>query len=234
MVKFTLAKIFNLLFISFIFFGGIMKINYLGHASFLLQSKGGMGIVTDPYGDVGLVFPHVQADAVTISHSHFDHNNVGVVGGSPVVFGEAGSYSLGDVKISAVERYHDEAQGRKRGKNLVFSYEMDALKICHLGDIGEPLTQELLAKIPPMDVLLIPVGGNYTIDALEAKKYVEAFAPKIVIPMHYAVDGLSVDISGVQPFLNLFENVEKAGSSLEISAKNLGEGTRVVYMERVK
>ena len=210
-----------------------MKISYLGHSSFLLSS-GGMDIVTDPYGDIGLVFPHTQADAVTVSHDHFDHCNVGVVGGNPVVFSEAGSFELGDVKISAVERYHDEAQGRRRGKNLVFSFEMDGLMICHLGDIGEPFTQELLAKIPPMDILLIPVGGNYTIDASEAKKYVDAFTPKIVIPMHYRVGGLTVDISDAQPFLDLFENIEKAESTVEFDKNSLAAGTKIVYMERVK
>ncbi len=208
-----------------------MKIQYLGHSSFLLTSKKGTKIVTDPYGEVGFSMPCIEADAVTVSHRHYDHCNVGAVS-APLVLSEAGEYSVADISVSAVERFHDEVHGAKRGKNLIFRFLIDGLRVCHLGDLGEPCSPETVQAIGPADVLLIPVGGNYTIDAAEAKKYVEAIDPSIVIPMHYHVRGLTVDIGGVEPFLKLMGGAERLKGEIELLPS--AEKRRIICMERSK
>lgn len=196
-----------------------MTIRYLGHSSFLLCASDGTRIVTDPFGDVGIPMPFVRADYVTVSHKHYDHCNVSAVEGSRVL-DRAGEYTVGAFRITAAERDHDDVHGAKRGKTLVFRFEADGVTVCHLGDIGEPCSRvpkELIA----CDVLLIPVGGNYTIGAREAKKYVLAAAPSVAIPMHYRVDGLTVDIDDEREFLSLFPAYEEAGRELELSREAL-------------
>lgn len=207
-----------------------MKIQYLGHSSFLLTFEGGARVVTDPFGDVGFFMPHVQADAVSVSHGHYDHCNTAAVR-APLVLSAAGEYEVKGVKISAVERYHDEVRGKKRGTNLVFRFVGDGLSLVHLGDLGEPCCEETLRAIGRADVLFLPVGGNYTIGAREAKAYVDALAPAVVIPMHYKVKGLQIDIAGVGPFLSLFQSTEQAGKEITLTPETLGAG-RIIVMER--
>ena len=162
-----------------------MKIRYLGHSCFMLTESTGTTIVTDPYGAIGYKMPSVKADAVTVSHGHYDHNNVGAVKGSPVIFDEEGTYEIGGVDVTAIKSYHDDENGERRGDNLIFKFRMDGLEICHLGDLGEECSSALIEMLLPVHVLLIPVGGNYTIDAEQAKEYVDRIMPAIVIPMHY-------------------------------------------------
>ncbi len=206
-----------------------MKIQYLGHSSFLLTFEEGTRIVTDPFGDVGIPLPHVRADAVTVSHSHYDHCNVGGVR-APVVLREEGVFDVGGVHITSVLCDHDDAGGRKRGKTLAFRFEAEGISVLHLGDIGEPCSSNVLKRLGRADVLLLPVGGNYTIGAREAKKYVEGMRPAICVPMHYKVKGLTVDISGAEEFLSLFGNT-KTAQTLALSERPEGE-TQIIFMER--
>ena len=213
-----------------------MKIRYLGHSCFFLADGAGTSIVTDPYSGIGFPIPKVLASGVTVSHQHFDHNNISAVGGNPVVFDREGSFRLGNVNFSAVTSFHDEVKGLKRGKNLIFKLNMDGLNICHLGDLGEDCSQTLVEKISPVDILLVPVGGNYTIDAVRAKEYVDCLNPKIVIPMHYKVPGLKVDVAPVDGFLSLFSSacVVRTGScEVELSRGELShDGTKIIVLER--
>ncbi len=206
-----------------------MKIQYIGHSCFLICLQG-VRIVTDPYGDVGFPMPHIGADVLTVSHSHYDHCNVGAVD-APSVFTQAGEYTVGGVHILATEHSHDDAGGRKRGKTLAFRFEGEGMSLLHLGDIGEPANSPSVRALKRADVLLLPVGGNYTIDASNAKKYVELLRPSFVIPMHYMQEGLTVDIAGAEPFLRLFNGVEAVGDRVEITPEMCGE-TRVLYMKR--
>lgn len=216
-----------------------MKIQYLGHSSFLLTSKKGTKIVTDPYGEVGFSMPCIEADAVTVSHRHYDHCNVGAVS-APLMLSEAGEYSVADISVSAVERFHDEAHGAKRGKNLIFRFLIDGLRVCHLGDLGEPCSPGTVQAIGPADVLLIPVGGNYTIDARTAKEYVGLVKPSVVIPMHYKTAGLTIDISSADGFLGLFTSekdvqIVRGGNSVTLSRSDLGSSkTKILVLERKK
>lgn len=213
-----------------------MKIRYLGHSSFLITSGAGVAVVTDPYApEVGFKMPKVSADIVTVSHRHYDHDNVKAVDGSPVILEKEPQLSICGIDIRSVGCFHDDAGGKKRGENRIFKFRIDGINVCHLGDLGEPCSDGLIEKIKPVDVLMIPVGGNYTIDARTAKEYVEKLLPKVVIPMHYRVSGGKVDIDGVDGFLKLFSGViieipEK--SEIELSASDLGGEQRIKVLRR--
>ncbi len=206
-----------------------MKIQYLGHSSFLLSFEGGTRIVTDPFGDVGIPMPKLDATAVTVSHAHYDHCNVGAVHASAVL-AEEGKFDIGGVHITSTVCFHDDAGGRKRGRSLAFRFEAENISLLHLGDIGEPCTPEVLRRLAPADVVFVPVGGNYTIDAHEAKRYLDALRPAVAIPMHYKVSGLTVDISEPEEFLSLFPRAERT-DVLTLTEKPLGD-TKIVFMER--
>ncbi len=215
-----------------------MKIKYLGHSSFLMTESTGISVVTDPYDDsVGYHMPEVEADAVTVSHHHYDHDAVGKVKGDPVILDKETGYILKDsVEISSIKSFHDDCRGKKRGENIIFKFRMDGLDVCHLGDLGEECSSDLIEMILPVNVLLIPVGGNYTIDAGMAKEYVDRIMPDIVIPMHYRDKGCKLDIDKVDDFIDEFdgENVAiiETGDEIEISRDDLdGEQTTIFVME---
>lgn len=210
-----------------------MKIRYLGHSCFELVFSG-VRFVTDPYDGIGIRLPRIAADAVTISHGHFDHNFVQGVD-APLVLDREGEYSVGGVCVTAKSCYHDEAKGAKRGKNLIFRFSAEGITVCHLGDLGEKLSPALIEKIVPADVLLIPVGGTYTIDAAAAKEYAEAVAPAVLIPMHYKAKGIDLDIAPVDGFLGQFGRgkVEKCGCEVTVEKSALRNGeTKIIVMER--
>jgi L-ascorbate metabolism protein UlaG (beta-lactamase superfamily) len=216
-----------------------MKIEYLGHSSFRLTESTGTTIVTDPYESaIGLEMPATEADAVTISHKHYDHNNVKAVKGNPVVLDKECSREIGGVHISSIKSYHDNAHGKERGENLIFKFRMDGIDVCHLGDLGEDCSSELIDLLLPVNVLLIPVGGTYTIDAAMAKEYVDRLMPEIVIPMHYKTKKHKLDIDKFESFTELFdeENVEYCTQPyLEILRDDIHEqDTKVIVMEQVE
>lgn len=169
-----------------------MEITYLGHSSFRLKGKN-LSIVTDPFdpGMVGLKFPKTSADLVTISHQHEDHNKKELVTEARMVIEGPGEYEIGGVSIIGIETYHDDSLGSQRGKNTIYIFEMDKLRIAHLGDLGHKLSDQTLEEIGNLDILLIPVGGVYTITPEVAAEIVRDIEPAITIPMHYKVDGLN-------------------------------------------
>jgi len=213
-----------------------MKIRYLGHSSFLLTESTGTSILTDPYGEIGYELPNVQADAVTVSHGHYDHNNIHAVQGYPKIFEKEGQYEFGGVHISAVKSFHDNEFGEKRGENLIFKFRMDGIEICHLGDLGEDCSSALIESLLPVDVLLIPVGGTYTLDSEQAKEYVDRIMPPIVIPMHYKTKNLNLDIDKPDEFLDMFDkqDVEELEDfEIELSRDDIDEEqTKIILMER--
>lgn len=211
-----------------------MKIKYYGHSCFVLTSNTGTSIMTDPYGGIGFELPRLVVDGVTVSHGHFDHNNIGAITAHKVL-NRAESDTLGDIQISAIKSFHDEVKGAKRGENLIFKFFIDGVTVCHLGDLGEPFTAELGSKIAPVDVLLIPVGGTYTLDGKQATAYVEYLRPKIVIPMHYKCRGLNLDIASPDSFLKAFsQNAIKKISDYEYEIdKNFRpDQFNIIFMER--
>ena len=159
----------------------------IGHAKFLIELENGLRIVTDPY-DAGCGYPvtPVKADVVLVSHGHHDHSAVETIPGAPRVIDKAGAYDLGDgVTVTAVEAFHDDAEGAKRGKTLLFSIRAEGLNAVHLGDLGHIPTAEQIEELGPVDVLMVPVGGFYTIDAVQAKETAEKLSAKVILPMHY-------------------------------------------------
>ena len=179
-----------------------MKITYLGHASFLLETAAGTRIVTDPYAQDILPHPVVNAHVVTSSHEHGDHCDFSQVKGDYVIVNTEKTVTFLDVKISCVPCFHDEVQGQKRGPNRAYVFEADRQKVVHLGDLGEAPTPALIAACAGADVVCIPIGGTYTLTGQEAAAAVKALGPKLVVPMHYRCPGHSFAvISTEEPFL---------------------------------
>lgn len=216
-----------------------MKIEWLGHSSFKLTESTGISLVTDPFNaeEVGISFPEVEADIVTVSHDHFDHNCTGAVKEYKILVNTPGDHGVDGVDIFGFKSYHDDKKGLLRGKNVVFRIRMDGVEVCHLGDIGEELSPMLAELIGSINVLLIPVGGRYTIDAAEAKEYVDRLMPDVVIPMHYMMDGYRTQFDELDEFLDLFpkEDVEYADTAaLEFDRTDFdGERTRVIVPKKV-
>jgi L-ascorbate metabolism protein UlaG (beta-lactamase superfamily) len=178
-----------------------MEITWLGHSCFKLKGKQAT-VITDPFSPAtGYTLGKVAADIVTISHPHEGHAFVQGVGGEPRVLKSPGEYESAGVLTLGVHTYHDNEKGFIRGKNTAFVVDVDDVMICHLGDLGHVLTSEQVAEIDGVDVLLIPVGGISTIDAVQAAQIVRQLEPKIVIPMHYKTDSLKRDLETAERFL---------------------------------
>jgi len=210
-----------------------MKIQYIGHSCFLLVTDCGTRILTDPYSEeIGYPMPNISADAVCVSHDHYDHCNVSAVSAGRIIKTE-GTFRIGDAEITAARRFHDEVQGKKRGATLIFTVRCEGMTLCHLGDIGEPLAALTRSGFSlTCDVMLIPVGGTYTLDAREAERYVRYFDPKIVIPMHYKTDDLRLDIAPPQKFVTAFSDrpLVHTNASIEIGRNMLTE-KKIIWME---
>lgn len=194
----------------------------------------GKGIViTDPYDDsIGLEFPKLSADVVTVSHGHFDHNAVDRVPGDPVVVRKSGKHSVKGVEITGYACYHDDQKGALRGSNIAYLICLDGIRVVHLGDLGCALPSDVAQALQNADVLLLPVGGNYTIDAAAAVKTMQQLTPKLTIPMHYKVEGLQVDIAPVDAFLKLVGEYKLLpGSESEITPDLSGVA---VFNDRVR
>ena len=179
-----------------------MKITYLGHASFLLETAAGTRIVTDPYAQDILPHPVVKAQVVTASHEHHDHCDFSQVKGDYVIVNTEKTTAFLDVRITCAPCWHDEVRGKKRGHNRAYTFEADGLKIVHLGALGEAPTPALIAACGGADVLFIPVGGTYTLTGEAAAAAVKTLQPKLAVPMHYRCPGHSFAvISTEEPFL---------------------------------
>jgi len=215
-----------------------MTIKFLGHAAFLIASEDGVRIITDPYEPEGydgaLRYGPItdEADIVTVSHDHADHNYVAGVPGNPVVVTE--SIKLSGISFRTIDSYHDDAQGAERGINRIFCFEVDGIRICHLGDLGHLLSPEQVALIGKVDVLLIPVGGHFTIDAQAATRVIDQLQPSVVIPMHFKTPKVDFPIGPVDDFLAGKQNVEDSGASqIAVCADELPEVPRIIVLEAV-
>jgi L-ascorbate metabolism protein UlaG (beta-lactamase superfamily) len=200
---------------------GAGALRWYGQAMFLLTSPEGTNVLLDPFGDIGYTLPPpVEANAATITHEHPDHNNDALAAtGAEVLRGLTADgwadidQNIGGVRIKTVRTFHDDEQGAARGRNAVFVFEMAGLRIAHLGDLGHQLDAEQTAALGgPVDVLMVPIGGGFTLDAVGATELVAALQPKLVFPMHYKTDKLAFNIATVDPFLE-GKTVERVGST---------------------
>ena len=209
-----------------------MKIQWLGHSCFKLTESTGTTVVTDPYDSyIGFKMEPVSANIVTMSHKHKDHSAASNVSGNPTLIEGVGAWEIGGVGVTGLKSYHDNDQGAKRGENTIYCFRMDGIDICHMGDIGQEMNVLLGESIGTVNVLMIPVGGNYTVDAEQAKEYVDFLMPDIVIPMHYKTENSELDIDDVDAFINLFDEeqvVYVEGETIELDREKFdGESTKV-------
>ena len=209
-----------------------MEITWYGHACFRIREMG-VTAVTDPYEkQIGYTLPRIRADAVTISHSHEGHSCSRGFRGSPRILSSPGEYEIGGVFITGVPTFHDAQGGRERGQNIVFLFDFDGLTVCHLGDLGHVLTQGHVESLDEIHVLLLPVGGRSTLDAARAAEMVGLLEPKVVIPMHYGLPGLSRDLAPVSSFLKAMgAGRSSPQETFKISAGKLPQDTEVVLLQ---
>jgi len=212
-----------------------MKIKCLGHACFLLTSEQGLRVITDPYtAGGGINYSPIKeaADVVVVSHGHADHNNVSAVRGKAEVVRGTGIRTAKGVQFRGIATYHDTSQGKQRGTNTVFCFSLDGIRLCHLGDLGHLLSQAQISEIGAVDILFIPVGGFYTIDAAGASRVCEQLKSKVVIPMHFKTPQCTYPIAGVDDFLRNKENVKKMDySEIEFRLEELPIVTEIVVLK---
>lgn len=209
-----------------------MKITWVGHSSFLIENSEGKKLLTDPFDDtIGYSVYRGSCDIVTISHHHFDHDYTKEIKGKYELIDKTGDYNVNGIEITGIPSYHDKVKGAKRGKNIIFIFRIDNYRICHLGDLGYVISKNEAHSIGNIDVLFIPVGGNFTIDGKEAAEVTKLLRPHIVIPMHYKTLQLKMELDGAETFIKYMGNSEKAGTSeIEINEK-LNEYNRVKILQ---
>ena len=219
-----------------------MQIIWHGQSCFQIISSRGknnhVNIVIDPYSeDIGLKVPKLEADILLVSHGHHDHNNVKAVGGNPFLVSGPGEYEIKEVFIQGIPAFHDSSSGKERGTNTIYTIEAEELRLCHLGDLGQKeLTPEQIDKIGQVDILMIPVGGVYTISAKEAVKIMSQIEPNIIIPMHYQLPKLNPPaggkLDGLDKFLKTM-GIKKLDSLPKLSIKKkdvLPEEAKIIVL----
>lgn len=202
-----------------------MIITWQGHSCFKIQDKigpDGITVITDPFDkEIGLKPPNCEANIVTVSHDHNDHNNVSTLRGNPFIIDCAGEYDVKGVFIEGIDSFHDDKKGELRGKSIIFRLEIDDISVAHLGDLGTSLDDSQLEKLVGTDILIVPVGGKYTLDAKGAIEVISQIEPRIVIPMHYQVPGLKLDLDPVDKFVKELGIEATHEEKLKINKKDL-------------
>jgi L-ascorbate metabolism protein UlaG (beta-lactamase superfamily) len=214
---------------------GLVKVIWHGHACFELQGEG-VTIVTDPFKGIGIPEPKAAADIVLCSHSHQDHNNVKPVLGKEGQMLESfvGSKKVKGVSMKGVAAFHDETKGSKRGKNSIYTFSLDGVQFCHLGDLGHELSSATVEEIGKVDVLFVPVGGYFTIGPETATNVCEKLKPKIIFPMHYRMPRLPSMfdlLKTVDDFLEGKKNIERnKGPVVNIEEHKLPKETKIIVL----
>jgi len=179
-----------------------LKIRWHGHACFEITNE--TTLVTDPHDgkSIGIPAPNVTGDIILVSHDHYDHNSVkSVEKEKSTVITDEKKRNISNISIQGYKSFHDESHGEKRGENIIYKFIIDDITFCHLGDLGHELDEDTIQEIGKIDILFIPIGGTFTIDADTAWKVIDKIKPCITIPMHYKIGGLSLPIAGIEPFL---------------------------------
>lgn len=216
----------------------MVDIYWYGQACFKVKGKN-TSVIVDPFSGefTGLKEPKLDGDIVCVSHQHEDHNNVGVVKGTgeekPFIISGPGEYEINGVNIIGISSFHDDKEGAERGKNTIYQITIDEVNVVHLGDIGQKQLKQQQVEALSCDVLLIPVGGVFTIDAKEAPDIIAQLEPKIILPMHYKVGSLKFDLAPIDDFLKSMgkENSEKM-AKFSVSRDKLPDEPQVVVLEQ--
>lgn len=209
-----------------------MKIRWHGHSCFEISND--VTLVTDPHDgrSIGIKPPQVKADVVLISHDHYDHNCSRVVEkeGTIVITSAREKRRTRGIEIRSLKSFHDKFGGKKRGENEMFIFSMEGMNFCHLGDLGHLLDDSIVEEIGKIDVLFIPIGGTFTIDAKDAMKVCEKITTKVIIPMHYKIGGLSLPIEGIDEFLDLAKKgygLSHMANEVDMEREDLPEETEI-------
>ena len=212
-----------------------MKVKWLGHSCFLITSRDGLRVISDPYAvGGGINYSPIKetADVVVVSHDHGDHSNVSTVQGKPEVVKGSGTKTTKGIQFKGIATYHDASQGKQRGLNTVFCFTIDDIKLCHLGDLGHVLSPEQVNEIGAVDILFVPVGGFYTIDAPVASQVCDQLKPKVVIPMHFKTPRCAYPIAGVEDFLKGKKGVRGVrDSEVDLEQEKLPAATEIVLLQ---
>ncbi len=207
-----------------------MEITWYGRACFRLKGRDAT-VITDPCPPAtGFVAGKHDVDLLTISHDHADHTYTRSIT-ARLTLTRPGEYESSDVLVTGVRTFHDGVGGTERGENIVFSVELDGVRVAHLGDLGHLLTEEQLSELGPVDVLLVPAGGIYTLPPAEAAEVVSQIGPKIVIPMHFQVDGGSTDLTTPEKFLHEMAVEPIRQPKAQVTHSSLPDETQVVLLE---
>ncbi|QAA32258.1 MBL fold metallo-hydrolase [Clostridium manihotivorum] len=203
-----------------------MKIKWFGHSCFMITSDNGTRIIIDPYKNMlGYKLPKdIEVEIVVTSHDHGDHNYIEAVEGNFVHINKTGSFLEHGIEIKGVEAFHDKVSGAKKGKNIVYNFAIDGIKLCHCGDLGHTLNADLVKEIGLVDILLVPVGGGFTIDAVDAVEVMNQLNPTVVIPMHYrtkALGPMGLAFAKVDKFIAASGLQAKEYKELELNSTNI-------------
>ncbi|GFP75571.1 MBL fold metallo-hydrolase [Clostridium fungisolvens] len=202
-----------------------MKIKWFGHSCFMITSKQGTKILMDPYINMlGYKLPEIEAEIVATSHEHKDHNNIDAVKGNFVHINGLGIFSEHGIDIRGVDTFHDKFSGDKKGRNTIYNFKVDDINVCHCGDLGHILDTKQVEEIGKVDVLLVPVGGGYTIDATDAVEVVKQLKPTVIIPMHYrtkALGPMGLAFAKVDKFIEASGIKAQTYKDLELNKENI-------------
>lgn len=225
-----------------------MDITYLGHSSFKIVTFGisssgvkqKVSIITDPFDPqmVGLKYSGVEGEIVTVSHDHPDHNAIQKVSGVKKVVDGPGEYEISGVSIIGYQSFHDNKKGEEKGKNTIYVFEVEGLRVAHLGDLGHPLSDDLVSEMGSIDILMVPVGGIYTIGPKEAVEVCSKIDPYFILPMHYQVPEMKGEgLASLEPketFLKEIELTVEIAQKFSIKKEGIVEGqsTKVIVLER--
>ena len=206
-------------------------ITYLGHSLFVITSSKGLRIATDPYDNmVRLQLPTVEADIVLVSHGHGDHSNLDIVRGNPVVVKGEGRHEISGITVEGIAGYHDTSRGAQRGRVIIFKWTLDENIFAHLGDLGHIIDQKQRDFLKDVDILFLPVGGTFTVDARGASQIVNLLNPPMVIPMHFKEPDSLLPIAGVEEFLKLYPGYKDAGRTISVNKEKIPSQTEVWVM----
>ncbi len=203
----------------------MLQIRWHGHSCFGITNE--ITLVTDPHDgkSIGIHAPNVTGDIVLVSHDHYDHNSVKSVEkeGAKIIT-DTRKRNIANVEIKGIESFHDGCRGEKRGNNIIYKFTMEDITFCHMGDLGHDLDEDTVQKIGDVDILFIPIGGTFTLDAKQAWRIIKKVKPRIAVPMHYKIGGLSLPITGIEPFLEESKyEILKVGNEIDIEKEDLPE-----------
>lgn len=212
-----------------------MKVKWLGHSCFLLTAADGRTLLSDPFdAEVGYPTPGETADVVTCSHKHSDHHAVDVLPTGFTLVDQPGEHHARGLVVNGIASFHDDQSGLKRGGNIIYVTEIDGLRIAHMGDLGHQLSEAQREMLGRIDVMLVPVGGTFTIDGMGAAELVRQVKPRIAIPMHFSAPGIDhdrFDISDERAFVDQFDHEYIDGAQIELTPETLDQFKPVVVLK---